>query len=363
MSRHIHSRAKSCLVTGEHALNQTVKAKFLEFSIVRLYANPAVIIEYIGFLAIFMYHINQLFAKGNYKFIDKRHPVCLLFCTGHMGNMKLSLIDKILCRHGITVFFCKFIQCDITHCIIIGAPVREQIGISLAASPNPYKIVEHGGKPDYRCIRMGFTPVFHPAQHIFLGFRISGVNLHQMLLIPVVCGMVVHGNLFPDTVCQKADRIFMERSNSLQGNGTRLLLIAPFGGIYLFIGCSVINLPVLESSLAIVDGKLLCKETFQQRDCQFFSLCYCGRGAEKCLLQFIQILLRPLIVVTNNTNGGINSIPRMYNLIGKHGSVTVTNHICSPFFRHFQGKRLISGLAGKRKSTFLFCHFTISFIP
>ena len=58
MHRYIYTCTKSCFITGKYTFNQTIKAKFLESAVVRLYTHPAVIIEYIGFLAILMYHIN-----------------------------------------------------------------------------------------------------------------------------------------------------------------------------------------------------------------------------------------------------------------------------------------------------------------
>ena len=41
-------------------------------------------------------------------------------------------------------------------------------------------------------------------------------------------------------------------------------------------------------------------------------------------------------------NGRIDSVTGMGDFVGKHGPITVTDHICSPFFRHFQSQFFIS---------------------
>ena len=111
-----------------------------------------------------MHHINQLTAKGNHKIIDKLHPVGLMLISRHMSHMQLALVDKILCRKLISVFIRKCVKRPLTHREIIRAPVRIQISVSYIASPNPYKIIEHGGKTHYRCRRMRLAPLLHPAR-------------------------------------------------------------------------------------------------------------------------------------------------------------------------------------------------------
>ena len=200
MYRHIHACAQSRFVTGEDTFDQSVEAKLPKSSVVRLHTYPAVIIEDIRLFTVGMHHIDQLSAEGNDEIIDKCHPVRLFCVAGHMGHMQLSLIDKIFRCHTVTVLFLEFLQCRNTHSEIIGTPVGEQIPVPLTASPDPYEIIEHGSKAYHRGIRMGLAPVLHPAKQILLIFRVSGIDLHQMLFVPMVRSVVVHGDLFPDTI-------------------------------------------------------------------------------------------------------------------------------------------------------------------
>lgn len=48
-----------------------------------------------------------------------------------------------------------------------------------------------------------------------------------MLLVPVVGHMVVHGNLFPDPVCQKAHGIFVPGNDVVDYDILSLFLIGP----------------------------------------------------------------------------------------------------------------------------------------
>ena len=166
-----------------------------------------------------MYDIHQLSAELNDKVVDKVHPVFFVRICRHMGHMKLSLVDKVLRRHGVAVFFPEFIQRPLTHRKVIGAPVSEKISAGGIASPDPHKIIEKGGEPHHSGVRMLLAPFYHPFPQIFPNLRIAGINLHQMLLVPVIRSVIVHGNLFPDPVSQKAHRIFMPACRSSNRHG------------------------------------------------------------------------------------------------------------------------------------------------
>ena len=145
----------------------------------------------------------------------------------HMSHMELSLIDKIFRCQGISILFCKLIQCQFTHCKIIRSPIREQRTSLFVRPPDPHKIIKQRRKTDYRSIGMFLTPAFKPPLQIFTDRGISGVDLHQMLLIPVICSMVIHGDLFPDPVCKKAHRIFMPGNHILYRYRFLLFIISP----------------------------------------------------------------------------------------------------------------------------------------
>ena len=352
MGIHLYTGAQPRLIAGKYTLDQTVKAELLESSVIGLDSHPAVVIEHIGFFSVGMHHIHQLSAEGNDEIIDEFHPVRLPFISRHMGHMQLSLVDEVLGRHAVTVFLFKLIQSPLAHGEIIGAPVRKQVAAVLIASPDPDKIVEHGGEAHHRGCRMGFAPVLHPAQQIFPGFRIHGIDLHQMLLIPVVRGVIVHGNLFPDPVSHEADRISVERHGGSDGNASAFRIIAPSLRRKLFICGAVIYLPVGFCVFTVVHTELLFEKAVHQADGKR-PLCSSLRsGHQEALLQLVLILPCPFIMVPDDTNGGIDSVARFQDLIGKDGSIAVTDHVRPPFLCHFQSQLLIARFSRQSKTTF-----------
>src|SRR5699024_10328115 len=101
-----------------------------------------------------MYQFHELFAELHNKAVCKLHIVTLLFACRHVGNMKYPLMNEILSRQFITVCFLKFLKRLRAYREIIGSPVCEQISVPLIRTPDPDKIIEHGGKPHYRGRRM-----------------------------------------------------------------------------------------------------------------------------------------------------------------------------------------------------------------
>ena len=175
---HLCPGAKTRLVSRKHAFNQPVKSKLGEKFAVRLHAYPAIVIKYIGFLAVTVYQFHQFFSKIHHETVGKGHIIPLLFACRHMGHMKLSLIDEILGAKCIAVRLFKFLQSKRTYSEVIGTPIRIKIPVFLPAAPNPDKVVKQGCKTHPRCVGMGLAPVFQPLVKIIPGFLFSGVNGH-----------------------------------------------------------------------------------------------------------------------------------------------------------------------------------------
>ncbi|MNC11182.1 hypothetical protein D3C75_588720 [compost metagenome] len=110
------------------------------------------------------------------------------------------------------------------------------------------------------------APILHPVQHIRLRFRIHRINLHQMLFVPVIRGVVVHGDFFPDPVGHEADCVFMPRYNSGQNHIPRFAVIIPLFSRNFFPGRPVDNLPVFERFFGIIDSELFREEILHQID-------------------------------------------------------------------------------------------------
>ena len=172
----------------------------------------------------------------------------------------------------------------------------------------------------------------------------------------MVGSMVVHRDLFPDTVCHKGDRVLMPGSNPFQPYLTVSGRVIPVRPVNLLPGGSVIYLPVFKAIGSVIDGKLLLKEIFHQINiqritCSGYRLC-----DQKSLLQFVHVLFCPVIMVTDDADGRIDAVSCIQNLIGKHRSIAVTDNIGSPFLRHFKRQFFISGFPGKGKAPFCCAH-------
>ena len=231
-----------------------------------------------------MHQLHQLFSEIHYIAVGKSHIVPLLFTGGHMGHVKLTLIDKILRTKSIAVCLFKFLQSQRAYGKIIRTPVRIEVPVFLFASPYPDKVVKQGGKTHYRSVRVGFAPVFQPLVKVVPGLFFSGVYGYQMLLVPVIGHVIVHGNFFPDTVRQKAYRIIMEGNRLLNYHVARFLFKTPLSIRELFFRCSVINLPVTQGFLAVVDDELTVKKAVHQMNRYHLVVCRYRGGHQKGLL-------------------------------------------------------------------------------
>ncbi len=215
-----------------------------------------------------MHDIYKGAAKKDDKVINKFHPVKLAGIARHMGDMTFSLIDEVLSGHRITESFGKIVERPFAYRKIIGTPVRKKRAAFLMGAPNPDEIVEQRCKTDYGRVGMGIAPVFQPVDKIFACFRIPGVDLHQVFLIPLIGRMVIHGDFFPDTIGKKTDGIVMPRNGVRNGDGSFFPFIIPIFGTEQDIGRSVVNLPVLHGSRTVIDRELFFEKIIHQPDCQ-----------------------------------------------------------------------------------------------
>ena len=190
--------------------------------------------------------------------------------------MQLTLIDEIFCCQLIAIYFGKFIQCTGAYCKVIRCPVRIKLSVAFTTSPDPDEIIEHGSKTNYCRSRMLLTPVLHPVLEIFLCLRIYRINLHQVLFIPMVRCMIIHRDLFPDTVSQEAYCIGMPWSNIMQFYAVICAVVAPLIRRNNTVSCSIIYLPVFESCFAVINTELFIKEIIHKSNVQCILCRYLG---------------------------------------------------------------------------------------
>ena len=260
MHRRINARAHPDFITRKHALDDAVKAEFLKVRAVRFNAHPAIVIKYIGTLAVTVDQIHQFFAVPGHKLLGKLHVIPLVSRRRHVGHLQAALVDKVLCRQGIPILGRKIIQRLFRYGKVIAAPVRKQILVALIAAPDPDEVIEHTGKPHHVGLGVGLAPIFQPVVQKVLSFLGARINRQQVLTGPAVGNMVVHVDLFPGAPCQKADRVSMEQHWTCHSHCTCGSIPLPCVRRQQLVGRAVPNLPVTQGFGAVIDLELLIKE-------------------------------------------------------------------------------------------------------
>ncbi|MNC55230.1 hypothetical protein D3C75_1047510 [compost metagenome] len=141
----------------------------------------------------------------------------------------------------------------------------------------------------------------------------------------------------------------MPRRNPGQHHIPRFTVVIPLLTRKLLTRRTVNNLPVFERFLGVVHSELVSKEILHNIDGQVILYRYLRIGDQKGLLQLVRILRRPFIMVTDDTDCGIDAVPRVDNFIRQLGAVTVTDHIRTPAISQLQCQLFISGFARQCK--------------
>ena len=348
VDRDVDAGAEARLVAGEHAFDEAVESELMEPPVVRFDPDPAVVVEDVGFLAVAVHDVDQLAPERDHEVVDERHPVGFAFRAWHVRHVKLAPVHEILGRQAVAVPFRKLVQSLRADREIVGRPVGIQMPAAFAAAPNPHEIVEHGREPHDRGRRMRFAPAHHPVAEIRARFLVPRVDLHQVFGGPVVRGVVVHGNLLPDAEGHEARGIGVVR----HGRGDRhdTLTITPLRIGQKRVRRTVVYLPVFARLGALVDLELPGEEFLHQRDRERTAAHRGhGRGHQECLLKFIAVCLRPLIVVADDADRGVDAVSGVQDLLRELRAVAVPDHVGAPFFRQFQRQVFIAGFARQRK--------------
>ena len=342
---HVRAGAQPRLIAGEHALDEAVKAEFAEPAVVGLHAHPAVVIEYVRLLAILVHDIDEPAAEGDDEIVHESHPVLLLRRGGHVGDVQAALVDEILRRERVAIPLLKQAQRTRADGEIIGSPVGEQVAAALVRAPDPHEIVEQRGEAHHRGGGVALTPAAHPGKQIRLRFRVDGVDLHEMLLVPVVRGVVVHGDLFPDAVGEEAHGVGVERDGAADLHRALLRAVGPAFRREQPVFRAVIHLPVGHGVPVAVDAELLGEKVLHEPDGERVPARRHGLRHQKGLLQRVRMGGRPLVVVADQAHGGIDAVACVENFIGKGGAVAVADDVRAPFSGQLQREGFVTGFA------------------
>ena len=350
MHRDVCTGAQAAFKAGEYAFDQAVKTDGgKEFS-VGFHADPAVVIENIGFLAPLVDDLHQGFRFFRHKALDEVHIVPFAGRRGTVGCLQFTLVDKILGRQGIAGFLLKGFQGGGTDREIIAGPVHKAGAAPEIAAEDPDKVVEKRGQTHHVRLRVCFAPLFQPVFQIFPGQGMAGIQLAEMLGGPVVGGVVVHIDLFPDPPDEERGSVAVIRNAA--GDGNDAVFVPPGIGREQAVFRPVPDLPEGNGFRAVVQLKLFLKIAFQRADLQRAGG-GCDRiGGEETLLLGIGMLAGEFIMLPDDTEGGIDSVSGGSDFRRKLRAVAVPDHICAPFFGHLQRQLFITRFSGQGEAAF-----------
>jgi len=218
MDGDIHAGAQANLVAGEDAFDEAVKAKFGEACGVRLHADPAVIVEDKGFPAEAMNNVNEFATERDDEVIDELHPVEFVLIAGGVCNVEFAAIDEVFGNEAVTVTARELVKRQRTDREIVGRPIGEEIAAAGIGTPNPHEIVEKRGESHHCSGGVSFAPVNQPFFQVRADGFVAGIELHEMLFVPMIGGVVVHGDFLPHAVCHEADGVFVKGDGTADGN-------------------------------------------------------------------------------------------------------------------------------------------------
>ena len=333
---------------GKHALDQPVKADGGEIFAVGLHTHPAVVIEHVGLLAVGVDDVHQRLGLFRHEALDEIHIIPLVGRGRAVSRLQFALVDEVLRRQGVAVFLLKGPQGRRADGEIIAGPIHKAAAAAQIAAEDPDKIVEKRGQPHHVGIGIGFAPVFEPALQVLPGQGMAGVQLAQMLAGPMVGGVVVHVDLFPDAPDQEGRRIAMIGHAAAQGDfALRPLPLIPR---HQGVGRPVPHLPVGQGVGAVVQLELLIKVSVQRSDLQRIGNSRLGIGGQEGLLLGVGMRLGKGVVLPDDADGGVDAVARLHDPGRQLGAVGIADHVRAPFFRHFQRQFLVSRFTRKREA-------------
>ena len=171
------------------------------------------------------------------------------------------------------------------------------------------------------------------------------IQLPQVLAGPVVRGVVVHVDLFPDAPAQEGDRVAVPFFAARHRHGFSVPL--PLFPRHRAVRRPVIDLPVFHGVRTVVDGELFLKIALQRLNPHGIPFRHRRVGAEERLLLRVGMGLRELVVLADDADRGVNPVAGCRNFGRELGAVAVADDVGAPFFRKFQGQLFIARFARK----------------
>ena len=174
-----------------------------------------------------------------------------------------------------------------------------------------------------------------------------GVQLAQVLAGPVVGGVVVHVDFFPDTPRQEGHGVAVPGHGG--GNRHFAVFVLPVFLRHFLVRRPVVHLPEGQGVRAVVQLELLVEKALQRMDRDAIARSHHGIGAQKGLLLGVGVRIGEGVVLPDDADGGVNAVPRLHDLVRQLGAVAVADHVRAPLFRQLQRQLFIARFSGQGK--------------
>ena len=140
--------AQADLEGVEHALDQAVEPEFGKPRAVRLHADPMVVVEDKGLLAVPVDEVDALAAERDHEVMDELHVVAVAPGGRVVRGIVQAAVDEILGREPVAEFLRKAVERPRTHRHLVVAPVGIDVAqLRLVVAPEPCEVVEHRCEP------------------------------------------------------------------------------------------------------------------------------------------------------------------------------------------------------------------------
>ena len=351
---HVNACVEAGFESGEHSLDQTVESELGEPRRVRLEADPGVVVEDVGLLAVTVHDVHALLAEIEHEVDHGVHPLAVDRRGRVVRGGVAARVDEVFRGDRYPAAFVELTQRDRVDREVVGAPVGVHVRQARVVSPEPGEVIEQRGEADHGGVRVVHAPLLKPGQHVGGHLRVARLHSHQARLVtPVIGEVVVHRDLFPQPHGQEVHRVGVRGHRALDHHGAALK--APLLRRDLEAGGAVEDLPELHA-VPVVHHELIGGEAVQERDGDLLPRRHHRLAHEEVLLQQPRVVHGPLPVFADQAERGVDAMPGIEDLARERGAIRVADNVRTPVLRHREREVFVAGFARQGESTRQRCH-------
>ena len=156
---------------------------------------------------------------------------------------------------------------------------------------------------------MRFAPAFHVVFQVLAHDRVDGIDLPQMLFLPAVRYVIIHGNFFPHAESEEIHRVFMVLFRVFYKHFAAARVF-PRLARQLFIFRAIERLPEFLRTGTIVDFELFFEIAAQKIYFKRFFFRRDGQGIQRRFHLRFGVRFRKFVMLADHADRGIHAVAR-----------------------------------------------------